>query len=40
MSGGRMQVGIGRGISPLETKGFGIDPAERVRALRGDRGRS
>ncbi len=30
MSGGRMQVGIGRGISPLETKGFGIDPAERV----------
>ena len=26
MSGGRMQVGIGRGISPLETKGFGIDP--------------
>jgi len=30
MSRGRMQVGIGRGISPLETKGFGIDPAERV----------
>ena len=30
MSGGRMQVGIGRGISPLETKGFGVDPAERV----------
>lgn len=30
MSGGRMQVGIGRGISPIETKGYGIDPAERV----------
>jgi alkanesulfonate monooxygenase SsuD/methylene tetrahydromethanopterin reductase-like flavin-dependent oxidoreductase (luciferase family) len=30
MSGGRMQVGIGRGISPIETKGFGIDPSERV----------
>ena len=30
MSSGRMQVGIGRGISPLETKGFGIDPVERV----------
>jgi alkanesulfonate monooxygenase SsuD/methylene tetrahydromethanopterin reductase-like flavin-dependent oxidoreductase (luciferase family) len=30
MSRGRMQVGIGRGISPLETKAFGIDPAERV----------
>ena len=30
MSSGRMQVGIGRGISPLETKGFGIDPTERV----------
>jgi alkanesulfonate monooxygenase SsuD/methylene tetrahydromethanopterin reductase-like flavin-dependent oxidoreductase (luciferase family) len=30
MSNGRMQVGIGRGISPLETRAFGIDPAERV----------
>ena len=30
MSGGRMQVGIGRGISPLETKGYGVDPAERL----------
>src|SRR5690349_21682103 len=30
MSRGRMQIGIGRGISPLETKGFGIDPTERV----------
>ena len=30
MSGGRMQVGIGRGISPLETRGFGVDPAERL----------
>ena len=30
MSGGRLEVGIGRGISPLETKGFGIDPAERL----------
>jgi alkanesulfonate monooxygenase SsuD/methylene tetrahydromethanopterin reductase-like flavin-dependent oxidoreductase (luciferase family) len=30
MSGGRMQVGIGRGISPLETKGFGIEPGERL----------
>src|SRR4029079_15235727 len=30
MSRGRMQIGIGRGISPLETKAFGIDPAERV----------
>ena len=34
MSGGRMQVGIGRGISPLETKGFGIDPGERWSATR------
>jgi alkanesulfonate monooxygenase SsuD/methylene tetrahydromethanopterin reductase-like flavin-dependent oxidoreductase (luciferase family) len=25
-----MQVGIGRGISPIETKGFGVDPAERL----------
>jgi alkanesulfonate monooxygenase SsuD/methylene tetrahydromethanopterin reductase-like flavin-dependent oxidoreductase (luciferase family) len=30
MSNGRLEVGIGRGISPIETKGFGIDPAERV----------
>lgn len=30
MSRGRMQVGIGRGISPIETKGYGIDPAERI----------
>jgi alkanesulfonate monooxygenase SsuD/methylene tetrahydromethanopterin reductase-like flavin-dependent oxidoreductase (luciferase family) len=30
MSRGRMQVGIGRGISPIETKCFGIDPAERM----------
>ena len=30
MSRGRMQVGIGRGISPLETKGFGVDPVERL----------
>jgi len=30
MSRGRMQVGIGRGISPLETKGFGVDPTERL----------
>jgi alkanesulfonate monooxygenase SsuD/methylene tetrahydromethanopterin reductase-like flavin-dependent oxidoreductase (luciferase family) len=30
MSVGRMQVGIGRGISPIETKGYGIDPAERM----------
>jgi alkanesulfonate monooxygenase SsuD/methylene tetrahydromethanopterin reductase-like flavin-dependent oxidoreductase (luciferase family) len=29
MSGGRFQLGIGKGISPLETKCFGIDPAER-----------
>jgi alkanesulfonate monooxygenase SsuD/methylene tetrahydromethanopterin reductase-like flavin-dependent oxidoreductase (luciferase family) len=29
MSNGRMQVGIGRGISPIETKGYGVDPAER-----------
>ena len=26
MSRGRMQVGIGRGISPLETEAFGVDP--------------
>src|SRR4051794_25114432 len=31
LSGGRLQVGIGRGISPLETKCFGVDPAERQR---------
>jgi alkanesulfonate monooxygenase SsuD/methylene tetrahydromethanopterin reductase-like flavin-dependent oxidoreductase (luciferase family) len=31
MSGGRLQIGIGRGISPLETKCFGIDPDERQR---------
>src|SRR4029078_7283298 len=30
MSRGRMQIGIGRGISPLETKALGIDPTERV----------
>jgi alkanesulfonate monooxygenase SsuD/methylene tetrahydromethanopterin reductase-like flavin-dependent oxidoreductase (luciferase family) len=30
MSHGRMQVGIGRGISPLETRGYGVDPAERL----------
>src|SRR6476659_163567 len=29
MSGGRFQIGVGRGISPLETKCFGVDPAER-----------
>lgn len=31
MSGGRFQLGIGRGISPLETRFFGIDPDERQR---------
>lgn len=30
ISSGRMQIGIGRGISPLETRGFGIDPGERI----------
>lgn len=30
LSRGRMQIGIGRGISPLETKAFGIDPDERL----------
>ena len=37
MSRGRMQVGIGRGISPLETKGFGVDPAERMERYEGTR---
>jgi alkanesulfonate monooxygenase SsuD/methylene tetrahydromethanopterin reductase-like flavin-dependent oxidoreductase (luciferase family) len=31
MSGGRFLLGIGKGISPLETAAFGIDPAERQR---------
>jgi len=31
MSGGRFQLGIGRGISPLETRCFGVDPDERQR---------
>src|SRR3954451_11794616 len=31
LSSGRLQVGIGRGISPLETKCFGINPDERQR---------
>jgi alkanesulfonate monooxygenase SsuD/methylene tetrahydromethanopterin reductase-like flavin-dependent oxidoreductase (luciferase family) len=30
MSGGRLDIGIGRGISPLETSNYGIDPEERV----------
>jgi alkanesulfonate monooxygenase SsuD/methylene tetrahydromethanopterin reductase-like flavin-dependent oxidoreductase (luciferase family) len=30
MSGGRLDIGVGRGISPLETAAFGIDPKERV----------
>jgi alkanesulfonate monooxygenase SsuD/methylene tetrahydromethanopterin reductase-like flavin-dependent oxidoreductase (luciferase family) len=29
MSGGRLQIGVGRGISPLETAYFAVDPAER-----------
>jgi alkanesulfonate monooxygenase SsuD/methylene tetrahydromethanopterin reductase-like flavin-dependent oxidoreductase (luciferase family) len=29
-SGGRFQVGIGRGISPIETAAFGVEPQERV----------
>ncbi len=28
LSGGRLDVGIGRGISPFEVGGYGIDPAE------------
>jgi alkanesulfonate monooxygenase SsuD/methylene tetrahydromethanopterin reductase-like flavin-dependent oxidoreductase (luciferase family) len=31
LSGGRFQLGMGKGISPLETKCFGIDPDERQR---------
>jgi alkanesulfonate monooxygenase SsuD/methylene tetrahydromethanopterin reductase-like flavin-dependent oxidoreductase (luciferase family) len=31
LSGGRFQLGIGRGISPLETACFGINPDERQR---------
>ncbi len=31
ISGGRFQLGIGRGISPLETRCFGINPDERQR---------
>jgi len=31
LSGGRLQVGIGRGISPLETNCFGVDPEQRQR---------
>jgi alkanesulfonate monooxygenase SsuD/methylene tetrahydromethanopterin reductase-like flavin-dependent oxidoreductase (luciferase family) len=30
LSGGRYQPGVGRGISPLETAAFGVDPKERV----------
>lgn len=28
MSGGRLQVGVGRGISPIETAYYGIDPEQ------------
>lgn len=28
MSGGRMQLGVGRGISPIEGRYYGLDPAE------------
>ncbi len=31
LSGGRFQLGVGRGISPLEAKCYGIDPNERQR---------
>ena len=31
MSGGRFQLGVGRGISPLETRCFGVDPDQRQR---------
>jgi alkanesulfonate monooxygenase SsuD/methylene tetrahydromethanopterin reductase-like flavin-dependent oxidoreductase (luciferase family) len=30
LSGGRLDIGVGRGISPLETAAFGVDPKERV----------
>jgi len=31
LSGGRFQLGMGKGISPLETRCFGVDPDERQR---------
>src|SRR5262245_12863377 len=31
MSSGRFELGIGRGISPLEAKAYGLDPDERER---------
>ncbi len=30
MSGGRLDLGVGRGVSPIEVGYYGIDPAERV----------
>ena len=43
MSGGRLDVGFGRGASPIELELFGSDPAEAPRDLRrgaGDRDRA
>jgi alkanesulfonate monooxygenase SsuD/methylene tetrahydromethanopterin reductase-like flavin-dependent oxidoreductase (luciferase family) len=31
MSGGRLELGVGKGISPIETAYFGIDPEQRQR---------
>jgi alkanesulfonate monooxygenase SsuD/methylene tetrahydromethanopterin reductase-like flavin-dependent oxidoreductase (luciferase family) len=30
MSGGRFELGVGRGVSPIETGYFGVDPEDRV----------
>ncbi len=31
MSGGRFQLGVGRGVSPIETGYFGVDPDSKIR---------
>src|SRR3984893_5957724 len=34
MSGGRFQLGVGRGVSPIEVGFFAVDPEERVERFR------
>ena len=33
MSGGRFQFGVGKGISPIETRYYGVDPDKSTRMM-------
>lgn len=38
MSGGRFELGVGRGVSPIEVGFYGVDPVKRIQTVCGSSG--